>query len=279
MVATTAEALRAQIIGRYEHLSKRLQQVASHAIDHPSDFALETLTTIAKRSGVQPSTIVRFAKEFGFDGASSMQRLFRDQLVSSPTDLGYRQRVRRMEREADKYGAPDVTRLLEEFVASSSASLKILEQPVTVAYIEATIAAIQKAEMVYVVGFRRSFSISSYISYALGRTGKRVCSVDGLGGMHAQQIAGAGQRDLVIATTFAPYADETLAICGTAASAGVPIHVLTDSELCPLSQFAAEMLAIRDAEIRGFRSLLATQLVAQTILVGYLYAVEQQAAT
>lgn len=275
MAAKTAEALRAQILGRYESLSKRLQQVATHVIDHPSDFALETLATIAERIGVQPSTIVRFAKEFGFDGASSMQRLFRDQLVSSPTELGYRQRVRRIsDKTAD--GMPDAPSLLNEFVEASCASLRVLQNDKTNAFVEATIAAILEAEVVYVVGFRRSFSIASYISYAIGRTGKRVCAIDGVGGMQAQQIAGAGARDLVIAISFAPYADETLDACEVASAAGSVVHTLTDSELSPLGRTSRHMLAVHDAEVRGFRSLLATQLIAQTIVIGYLYAAEQQ---
>ena len=276
MPATSAEALRAQIIQRHTHLSKRLQQVAEHVINHPSDFALETLSTIAERCGVPASTIVRFAKEFGFDGASAMQRLFRDQLISAPSTLGYRQRVRHSAGTGSS-GAPSAASLLSEFIDSAGGSLKLLENKATADFIEATIAAILKAETVYVVGFRRSFAISSYIAYALGRTGKRTMAIDGVGGIQAQQIAGAHERDLLIATSFSPYADETLEICEAASASRTPVHVLTDSELSPLTRLAEQSLAIHDAEVRGFRSLLATQLVAQVIVVGYLYAAEQQA--
>ena len=273
MAATNADALRAQIIERYETLSKRLKQVATHAIDHPSDFAFETLSTIAERAQVQPSTIVRFAKEFGFDGATAMQRLFRDQLVSSPTELGYRQRVRRIGAAGD--GAAGIGQLLAEFVESSCASLKMLEQCRIVDFIEQTIAAIVPAGTVYVAGFRRSFAIASYISYALGRTGKRVVLIDGVGGLQAQQMAGAGPADLLIATSFSPYAAETMAVCEAAVAARMPIYALTDSSLSPLAPVARRSLAIEDAEVRGFRSLLATQLVTQCIVIGYLYAAEQ----
>ena len=76
------EALRARIVQRYEGLSPRLKQVAAYALEHPNDIGLETLAVIAKRCKVQPSTIVRFAKTFGYDGASEMQKLFRDELLS-----------------------------------------------------------------------------------------------------------------------------------------------------------------------------------------------------
>src|SRR6218665_4026418 len=91
---TTAEELRAAILARYETLSKRLQQIARYVWDEPNAVALETLAVLAERTGVQPSAIVRFAKSFGFEGATQMQRLFRDGLLSANASLGYGERVR-----------------------------------------------------------------------------------------------------------------------------------------------------------------------------------------
>ena len=91
---TTAEELRAAILERYESLSKRLQQIASYVLDEPNAVALETLAVLSERIGVQPSAIVRFAKSFGFDGATQMQRLFRDGLLLGAHSLGYSERVR-----------------------------------------------------------------------------------------------------------------------------------------------------------------------------------------
>jgi DNA-binding MurR/RpiR family transcriptional regulator len=42
-------------------------------------MGLQTLAVIAGRCKVQPSTVVRFAKAFGYAGATDMQRLFRDE--------------------------------------------------------------------------------------------------------------------------------------------------------------------------------------------------------
>ncbi|RZJ44363.1 MAG: MurR/RpiR family transcriptional regulator, partial [Brevundimonas sp.] len=81
-VPASADALRAAILERYEQLSKRLQQIARYVLDEPNAVGLETLAVLADRSGVQPSAIVRFAKSFGFEGATQMQRLFRDELLS-----------------------------------------------------------------------------------------------------------------------------------------------------------------------------------------------------
>src|ERR671910_323396 len=77
----TPESLRNEIVRRYEDLSPRLKQVAKFVLENPNDVALQTLAVIAARSKVQPSTIVRFAKTFGYEGASDIQKLFRDEIL------------------------------------------------------------------------------------------------------------------------------------------------------------------------------------------------------
>src|ERR1044072_7289166 len=79
----TADEFRTVLLEHYDGLSKRLKQVPRYVLDEPNELALETLAVIAERCGVQPSAIVRFAQSFGFSGASQMQRLFRDGLLSA----------------------------------------------------------------------------------------------------------------------------------------------------------------------------------------------------
>ena len=107
----TAEELRAAILERYDSLSKRLQQIARYVLDEPNEMALETLAVISERCGVQPSAIVRFAKTFGYPGASQMQRLFRDGLLSGHAALGYAERVRKFSPGGDRRGSGDGAQL------------------------------------------------------------------------------------------------------------------------------------------------------------------------
>ena len=44
-------------------------------------FALNTTQVIAASLQIQPSTLIRFAKEFEFAGFSDMQRVFRQRLI------------------------------------------------------------------------------------------------------------------------------------------------------------------------------------------------------
>ena len=55
---------------------------------------------LAERCGVQASTIVRFAKAFGYDGASQMQRLFRNELINSAPSPSYSERIRQFNQQS-----------------------------------------------------------------------------------------------------------------------------------------------------------------------------------
>lgn len=269
-VPASAEELRAAILARYSDLSKRMQQIGRHILDHPNDFALETLAVIAERSGVQPSAIVRFAQAFGYEGASQMQRLFRDGLISNNAALGYADRVRQLGRAADNAAsAPD--ELLAEFVEGNVLALNNLLQTTDVADLRAAVDAIADAGAVGVVGFRRSFPVASYLAYSLLQAEKRAFFIDGVGGLARQQLQAIGAGDLLVAVSFHPYSEETVSIVGEAAQRGCRILAISDSLVSPIATPADHVLLVRESEVRKFRSLSASMCLAQALVINYAF--------
>lgn len=266
----TAEELRAAILERYDSLSKRLQQIARYVLDAPNEVALETLAVIADRSGVQPSAIVRFAKTFGYPGASQMQRLFRDGLLSGATALGYGERVRHF-NEAVSRRADDGARVLAEFVEGNVLALQNLGQSVGEADMQRAVALIAKAETVYVMGFRRAFPVSSYLAYSLQQLGKRTQFVDGVAGLARRQIETIGPKDLLLAVSYQPYADETVQAVEAATARGAKVLAISDSMVSPIAKGAAQVLQVREAEVRSFRSLAASMCLAQALVIGFAF--------
>lgn len=268
---TNAEDLRAAILDRYDDLSKRLQQIARYVLDEPNELALETLAVIAERSGVQPSAIVRFAKSFGFVGASQMQRLFRDGLLSGHAALGYSERVRSFTRAVDRSDGTGSVGLLSEFVEGNTLALQNLPQTVSDAELTAAVKLLEHAETIYVVGFRRAFPISSYLAYSLQQAGKRTVFVDGVAGLSRQQVQSLTPKDLLIAVSYHPYADETVHAVETAVARGAPVLSISDSPVSPIAKPATVTLQVRESEIRAFRSLSASMCLAQALVIGFAF--------
>ncbi|MBX3566140.1 MAG: MurR/RpiR family transcriptional regulator [Sphingomonas sp.] len=273
----TAEQLRAEIVRRYETLSKRLKQIARYILDEPNDIALETLAVIAARCGVQPSAIVRFAKSFGFEGASQMQRLFRDGLLSNNAALGYSERVRQLGETADNSRA-DPAGLLGEFVEGNTLALQNLMQTVSGADMKAAVDAIAAAETVHVVGFRRSFPIASYIAYSLLQAGKRAIFIDGVAGLAMQQVQAMGAGDLLIAISYQPYSEETVAIVEAVRAQGHDVLAISDSLVSPVAKPAQTVLQVRESEVRKFRSLSASMCLAQALVINFAFEASRKPA-
>lgn len=270
----TVEALRAEIMRQYDMASRRMKQVASFVLDKPEDVAFETLAIVADRAGVQPSTIVRFAKTLGYPGASQMQKVIRDEMLASHITLAYGERARQFNEAGGGEEAADT--ILDEYVEADILALNHLRQSVTSAQITEAVDAMVRARTIYIAGFRRAFPVASYLAYALQRAGKRISFIDGTGGLWSNQARGIGADDLLIAISFRPYAEETVKCHALALEQGATVLAITDSNVSPLVKGAAQALLLREAEVRSFRSLTSPLCLAQSLVIAYAFATQDE---
>lgn len=275
-VPGSAAELRDAILARYDTLSKRLQHVARYVLDHPEDMALQTLTTIADRSGAQPSAIVRFAKSLGFTGAGPMQKLLRDRLLADNAALGYSERVHQFNDSVSQSVSRDgVGVLIDEFTEGDIMALRNARESIGHGGLADAVALIRKANMVHLAGMRRAFPVAAYFAYSLPQTGKPTMLIDGVGGLAFQQFRAIGRKDLLIAISYHSYAPETVRAAEAAVEAGAKILAISDSLLSPIAKLATQTLLVRESEVRGFRSLSASLCIAQALVVGLAYDKER----
>lgn len=268
---TNLQALRTEIASRYEAMSPRLKQVASYVLDNPNDIAVETLSVIAGRCDVQPSTIVRFAKALGYGGASEMQRLFRDEILAASPSPSYSERVRQFRERSNSMDWFSPFNVMHDFTESNIIALEHLREGVSKDDLETVIDLMHKAHTVYLAGVRRSFPVAAYLAYSLSHVEKRAFLLDGVAGMTSEQSWMMGPEDIVIAVTFRPYASETADVAERAKANGTPLIAISDSRLNPVARDAAVCFEIKDAEVRQFRSLTASMCLAQTLVISYAY--------
>jgi DNA-binding MurR/RpiR family transcriptional regulator len=267
------ESLRSEIVRRYESLSPRLQQVAKFMLENPSDVALQTLAVIADRSNVQPSTIVRFAKTFGYEGASDIQKLLRDELLNHAPSANYSERIRQFSERSGSATTRGAHDLMQEFADNNILALRHLKEVVREQDLERSLDLIEQAKSVYIVGMRRSFPVAAYLAYALRHVEKRAYLVDGVAGMLKEQATIVESGDLLIAVSFHPYASETAEVVAGARERDARVIAISDSRLSPIAREADICFEIKDAEVRQFRSLTASLCLAQTLAIAYAYRI------
>lgn len=256
-------ALEARITADYPSLSRRLQQTARFLLDHPQEVAFATVAKLAEQAGVTPSTLIRFSNSFGFKGFSEMQQLFRARLVDELPN--YTERIRAVRTATGE--TPDSTQLLWEFAEANRDVLEQLPGRIDPQTLERALDIFEGAEIVHVMGARRSFVVASYMAYALQHVDKRTQLINGLGGMHLEQLKSMGERDALLVVSFSPYAQESREAAEEAVKRGIPLVAITDSSLSPLARVADVSLMVHEAEVKSFRGLTASLCLTQTLAI------------
>ncbi|HBC1013116.1 TPA: MurR/RpiR family transcriptional regulator [Escherichia coli] len=268
--ASNLNELKEQIRSRYDELSKRLQQVARYVLDNTNSVAFDTVAVIAKKAKVPPSTLIRFANAFNFSGFNEMKQLFRKNLVEETASYTDRARMFR-EMDGSQELGDNPSQILKEFAHSNTQALQQMAARTPVEDIEKAVSLLADAQNIYIIGLRRSFSVATYLSYALSHSECRPVLIDGLGGMFKEQISRINENDVVISISFTPYASETVMVSEKAAQAGAQQIVITDSQISPLASFSDVCFVIKEAQIDAFRSQSATLCLAQSLAVALAY--------
>ena len=219
--------LQTEIQTRYDSLSKRLKQVAKYILDNSDSIVFDTVAVIAEKADVPPSTLIRFASEFGFSGFNEMKQIFRENLM-----------------EKHQLAEQTTNEQINE-------AAKILKE----------------ANNIFIIGLKRSFSAACYLNYALQHLDCRSFLINGLGGMFDEQLNQVKEGDVVVAISFSPYAAETVNISKVCAKKGVKQISITDSQISPLLAFSDIAFVIKEAQVLGFRSQCSTMTLVQTLAI------------
>jgi DNA-binding MurR/RpiR family transcriptional regulator len=272
-VATAADEFLAQMGAEYESLSKQLKLIARYVEKHQDQLGLERIQDVAERCGVQPSAVIRFAKHFGFSGYSEMQKLFRDGIRQQlAPGRNYQARIRDViEHAQGPLAAADIA---HEFIGGSIAGMQELQRSLHAPSFVKAVELLVQADCVWIVGSRRSFPVAAYLDYALQHTDKRIQLVSALGSMHEGQLRSLRAGDVMIAVSFAPYAEETQLCAEAAVQRGAKLIAITDSRMSPLARDATASLLVQDNSTLGVRSLTSTMGLAQSLFIALAYRLE-----
>jgi DNA-binding MurR/RpiR family transcriptional regulator len=257
------EALRAVILDRRDLLPRRIAQVAAYALDNPDEIAFGTAASIASAAGVQPSTLIRFAQQFGFSGFTSLQSVFRERLRER--NSSYEERLSGLPAGTGEGGS---VAILQGILGASEDSLAAMRRSTDAKLLDRAIETLAGAATIFIVARRRSYPVASYIGYALGKLNVRSQIVESASGLSPEIVSFATSGDAMIAISFAPYAPSTVELGRTAAASGVPVVAITDSAFSPLAQIADVCFEVTEADYGGFRSLAATMALALALSVG-----------
>ena len=255
----SVEEFHARLADVLDDLPRRLRQCADYIAANIDRIAVSTVAELAAGADVPPSALMRFCQILGFSGFSEMQKLFRE--AYSPGWPDYSTRLKNLKEG----GAGSPSALLAEFVEAGRLSLEALAKSADEAALQQAVAVLSAAQTVHIIGLRRAFPVACYLAYVFEKMAVPAMLHDSVGKLDHRFALRSG--DAVLAITFAPYSEETIALAQDAKTRGLPVVALTDRMTSPLARLSDCILTVPEVDFGAFRSLSATIAMAIALAV------------
>ncbi len=255
----TVEEFHARLAALSPALPRRLRQCAEYLAANAGRIAVSTVAELAVGADVPPSALMRFCQMLGFSGFSEMQKLFREAYAPGLPD--YATRLANLKQSGT--GSPAA--LLAEFIEAGRLSLEALAKSVDEAALSQSVQLLASAGTIHLVGLRRAFPVVTYLAHVFEKMAVPAMLHDGAGRLDHRFALRPG--DVLLAITFAPYSEETIALAQDARARGLGVVALTDTLTSPIARHATTLLTVPEVDFGAFRSLSATIAMAIALAV------------
>lgn len=252
--------LQAEIIGRFNNMSRQLQTAARYILENPQDVALLSMRDQARKAGVQPATMTRLAQFLGLPGYDEIRSRYHEALRDRTGGFAEkaRQQVRDQALEGDQA-------LAARMFARMSHQIEGLAHPDALASLSDAVRVLAAARRVYCLGQRSCHPVMWQFNYMISLLGERSILMDGAGGTGPDPLTWSKPGDVLFVLTFNPYAAITLDICRFARSRGIKIVAITDSEVSPVRQLADVALFCPTDSLSFFHTITPAFALAEVL--------------
>jgi DNA-binding MurR/RpiR family transcriptional regulator len=256
----TKEELEDLIEARFAGIPPKLQSAARYVLDSPKEIALQSMRSVAANAGLQPASMLRLARELGFENYEAFKAVFVDWLSGQDSGLVSRTAQLRMRSTSERKG-----RLLADFLHTEMVNLdKTLSSDNEPSWIRAQ-QALSKARHIYVLGLRSLFSTAFYFHYVLSSFRGGVSLIHGTGGTYADDLRRIGKEDVLVCFTASPYTVMSVQAATFAADRGAKLIAVTDSAVSPVAVKSGITILAPNVNLSVFPSVVPHMAVAHTL--------------
>ena len=259
----TVGPLNATIVEAFEAMPPQLQAAARYVLDRPDDVALLSMREQARRAGVPAATMTRLAKRLGLDGYDAVRALYAGAVRAGAMGaLGFAGKagvqVQQQNLRGERALAADMALALSRQIAR-------LAEPEALDHLADAAGRLHRARRVYCLGLRACHAAAWHFHYMLSLLGDKTVMLDDAGGTGLDAIRDAGRDDVVLAASVEPYARATIEAARYAATEGVPLVALTDSEVSPLARLASTVILVPTESPSFFHTVTPLLAVAEIL--------------
>ncbi|MEO0369543.1 MAG: MurR/RpiR family transcriptional regulator [Pseudomonadota bacterium] len=250
-----------QLAVSLESLTPEMRKAAKYTLDNPNDVGVSTVRELAKAASVKPNTLVRLAREVGFDGYEDFRAPFRLAIKEAGTNFQDRARwLQAVERDGDS------GRLYAEIVKSALNDLENSFASISVAAIQDAAKAIWQSRRTYVLGVGVNYTNAQNFAYLASTGMEQFYAIPSSGETAIDSLSRANNQDVLIAMTHSPYRREVVEAVEIAKQQGVVVIGISDSLGSPIITAADHGFVLSVETPQFFTSSVSTIAFLETLL-------------
>jgi len=211
------------------NLGTSRRQLLRQILDHPDETYYLSSRALAKKFGLDPTTIVRTIQALGYKRYGEFAADLRSHFVARLTPYAVMKSAVRDKRT--------VSDQIQHTLEMDVHNLNALRSQLDVKRVVEIARRIDKAGRILVVGIDFAAPLANLLAYGLVSVGYDAEAPIGSAGNLNQKILLLGSKDLLIAISFGRCLQDTVDSVIRAHDNGVPTFGLTDSEKSPIARF------------------------------------------
>lgn len=265
-ILSTSESITGQLVdinqliaSSYPGLTKSEKQIADFIRKNQEEAAFLSAGEIAYRLNLSEATMVRFARELGFDSYPAMRNLLQDTFrrrVTHATRL--RGKLDELRAEGD---------ILEQLTASEIDYLTQALETVDRQAFHKAVDLLMKNERIFVFGVGPSISLVNLMNIRLTRFGKLVIPLLATGREVVDPLLCMSSKDVLFAVGFFDLSAALNLTLDHANQVGCPVILLTDTLGPIIGDKAQVVLSARRGPMAEFHSLVVPMTIINALLL------------
>ncbi|NNE80719.1 MAG: MurR/RpiR family transcriptional regulator [Silicimonas sp.] len=256
-----SSAVLKRLANELTELTPEARKAATYVLENPRDVGVSTVREIAEAANVKPNTVVRMARQVGFEGYDDFRVPFRDAIRRGAADFPDRARWLQDIRKSDDLGGlyadmvQDALRNIEETFAGISAD-----------QLKAAATDIWNSRNVFTLGVGIHNSNARNFTYLASTGMVQFHAIPRSGSTPVDDLAWADKRDVLIAITCKPYRSEVVEAVRIAGEQGMKVICLSDSPASPILRDADHRFVVSVDTPQFFPSSVSIIALMETLL-------------
>lgn len=248
-----------QIRDAFPDLAPSKKKAASYFLNNFSTLHLDTVMELADKIGVSDTTIINLCSDLGFYGYSGFKKAVRDEIKSESL-------------VSDQESDADINEITSAVLGRCSKDMRALE--LTLAdkenqlAIEKSMALLQKARKIYVVGFYRNAGLAKANVIPLIHKGYDAEAIYPDMGDYIDHLLRCTEDDTAIVYDPSLYTTALTEICAFLKERKVSIILVTDMGPCPRLELAdATIHCMTGGDVNASTGVVSFAIVSEILSV------------